>query len=156
MSNEEVAKVANQGSDIMIPFASIDPAKGKMGAREARRLIKDYGVKGFKFRPQIQEFYPNDATRTCSTKQSREPDCLRCFTLDVRAWAPACAAARHPAQVRQPHVRRRRRSRLSRHADHPRASVVAVAGRSAVDLHAQAVGIYRLVWMVAQVLPTAA
>src|SRR6478609_4859423 len=60
MSNEEVAKVANQGSDIMIPFASIDPAKGKMGAREARRLIKDYGVKGFKFRPQIQEFYPND------------------------------------------------------------------------------------------------
>lgn len=60
MSNEEVAEYANQNSDIMIPFASIDPAKGKMGAREARRLIKDYGVKGFKFHPQIQEFYPND------------------------------------------------------------------------------------------------
>ena len=60
MSNEEVAELANQNSDVMIPFASIDPAKGKMGAREARRLIKDYGVKGFKFHPQIQEFYPND------------------------------------------------------------------------------------------------
>jgi len=60
MSNEEVADFANQNSDIMIPFASIDPAKGKLGAREARRLIEDYGVKGFKFHPQIQEFYPND------------------------------------------------------------------------------------------------
>jgi len=60
ISNEEVAETANQNSDVMIPFASIDPAKGKFGAREARRLIKDYGVKGFKFHPQIQEFYPND------------------------------------------------------------------------------------------------
>ena len=60
MSNEEVAELANANSDIMIPFASIDPAKGKLGAREARRLIKDYGVKGFKFHPQIQAFYPND------------------------------------------------------------------------------------------------
>ena len=38
-------------SDIAIPFASIDPARGKMGVREARRLIKDYGVRGFKFHP---------------------------------------------------------------------------------------------------------
>jgi uncharacterized protein len=44
----------------MIPFASIDPARGKMGAREARRLIRDHGVKGFKFHPQVQEFSPND------------------------------------------------------------------------------------------------
>jgi predicted TIM-barrel fold metal-dependent hydrolase len=43
-----------------IPFASIDPAKGKMGAHEARRLINDYGVKGFKFHPSVQAFYPND------------------------------------------------------------------------------------------------
>jgi hypothetical protein len=31
-----------------------------MGAREARRLIKDYGVRGFKFHPSAQGFYPND------------------------------------------------------------------------------------------------
>src|SRR6266700_7535608 len=37
--NEEVAEVAAQNADVLIPFASIDPAKGKMGAREARRLI---------------------------------------------------------------------------------------------------------------------
>src|SRR5690606_5014201 len=50
-SNEEVAELAAENSDVLIPFASIDPAKGKLGAREARRLIADFGVKGFKFHP---------------------------------------------------------------------------------------------------------
>ena len=58
--NEEVAEAAQENSDIMIAFASIDPHKGKMGAREARRLIAEYGVKGFKFHPTIQGFHPYD------------------------------------------------------------------------------------------------
>lgn len=58
--NEEVAEVAAENADVLIPFASIDPAKGKMGAREARRLIEHFGVRGFKFHPSVQEFYPND------------------------------------------------------------------------------------------------
>ena len=60
IANEEVAEVAAEHADVLIPFASIDPAKGKMGAREARRLIEDYGVRGFKFHPSTQGFYPND------------------------------------------------------------------------------------------------
>jgi predicted TIM-barrel fold metal-dependent hydrolase len=60
LANEEVAEVAAQNNDALIPFASIDPAKGKMGALEARRLIEDYGVRGFKFHPSQQGFYPND------------------------------------------------------------------------------------------------
>jgi predicted TIM-barrel fold metal-dependent hydrolase len=60
IANEEVAEVAAENSDALIPFASIDPAKGKMGAREARRLIEEYGVCGFKFHPSTQGFYPND------------------------------------------------------------------------------------------------
>lgn len=59
-SNEEVATIAAQHSDIMIPFASIDPAKGKLGAREARRLVREFGVRGFKFHPTMQGFFPND------------------------------------------------------------------------------------------------
>ena len=58
--NEEVAKIAAENADILIPFASIDPAKGKAGAREARRLIADFGIRGFKFHPTMQGFYPND------------------------------------------------------------------------------------------------
>lgn len=58
--NEEVAELAAQNSDTVIPFASIDPARGKAGARQARRLIDEFGVRGFKFHPSAQVFYPND------------------------------------------------------------------------------------------------
>jgi len=58
--NEELAELAAEHSDILIPFASIDPAKGKAGAREARRLVAEFGMRGFKFHPNMQGFYPND------------------------------------------------------------------------------------------------
>ena len=58
--NEEIAEAAAKNPDVMIAFASIDPHKGKMGAREARRLIEEHGVKGFKFHPTVQGFYPHD------------------------------------------------------------------------------------------------
>lgn len=58
--NEEVAEAAQKNADIMLAFASIDPHKGMMGVREARRLIDEYGVRGFKFHPTVQGFQPND------------------------------------------------------------------------------------------------
>lgn len=58
--NEEIAEAAAENSDIMIAFASIDPHKGKLGAIEARRLIEDHGVRGFKFHPPLQNFDPGD------------------------------------------------------------------------------------------------
>ena len=59
-ANEEVARLAAENADVLIPFASIDPAKGKLGAREARRLVRDFGIRGFKFHPSLQAFEPND------------------------------------------------------------------------------------------------
>ena len=44
----------------MIAFGTIDPHKGKMGGREARKLVEEYGVKGFKFHPTVQGFEPAD------------------------------------------------------------------------------------------------
>lgn len=58
--NEEVAELAAEHADVIIPFASIDPDRGRAGARTARRLITEYGVRGFKFHPNTQAFYPND------------------------------------------------------------------------------------------------
>ena len=58
--NEEIAEAALENSDMMVAFASIDPHKGMMGVREARRLISDYKVGGFKFHPTMQGFFPND------------------------------------------------------------------------------------------------
>jgi uncharacterized protein len=57
--NEEVMDAARDNSDMMLAFASIDPHKGKMGIREAERLI-EAGVRGFKFHPTCQGFTPND------------------------------------------------------------------------------------------------
>ena len=58
--NEEVIEAAQENPDIMLAFASVDPHKGKAGAIEARRLVEDYGVKGFKFHPPIQNYHPYD------------------------------------------------------------------------------------------------
>jgi len=58
--NEEVAEAARENSDIMLAFASIDPHKGRMGVREARALIEAGVIRGFKFHPTNQGFFPND------------------------------------------------------------------------------------------------
>jgi uncharacterized protein len=58
ITNEEVAELAHK-EDNAIPFASIDPHR-KDAVSRARRLIKDYKVKGFKFHPSVQEFFPDD------------------------------------------------------------------------------------------------
>jgi predicted TIM-barrel fold metal-dependent hydrolase len=60
LPNEEIAEAAAKNPDILIAFGSVDPHKGKMGAREVRKLIEEHGVKGFKFHPTVQGFYPND------------------------------------------------------------------------------------------------
>jgi uncharacterized protein len=60
VSNYEIADFAAQNADIVIPFASIDPRKGRMGAREARDLIENHGVRGFKFHPIMQNIHPAD------------------------------------------------------------------------------------------------
>jgi predicted TIM-barrel fold metal-dependent hydrolase len=59
VSNEEIAEAAAANSDVLIPFASVDPARSDAPER-ARRLIADHGVKGFKFHPNMQAFFPND------------------------------------------------------------------------------------------------
>jgi predicted TIM-barrel fold metal-dependent hydrolase len=59
LGNDEVLEVARENPDVLIPFASVDPYKGKLGVREARGLI-EAGVRGFKFHPNTQAFWPND------------------------------------------------------------------------------------------------
>jgi len=58
--NQEVAEAAAASGGVLIPFASIDPFRGKAGVAQARALAERYGVRGFKFHPSVQGFYPND------------------------------------------------------------------------------------------------
>ncbi|SFB56196.1 hypothetical protein SAMN05216266_119110 [Amycolatopsis marina] len=60
IANEEVAEACAEHADVLIPFASVDPWRGKAAARLARRLVEDHGVRGFKFHPSLQDFSPDD------------------------------------------------------------------------------------------------
>jgi predicted TIM-barrel fold metal-dependent hydrolase len=60
LSNEQIAEAAAAHPDVLVPFGSIDPARGAAGVRAARRLVNEHGVRGFKFHPSVQAFEPND------------------------------------------------------------------------------------------------
>jgi hypothetical protein len=60
VSNDEVADFAAANADVAIAFASINPARGAEGVREAKRLVESGRVHGLKLHPPLQEFVPND------------------------------------------------------------------------------------------------
>jgi predicted TIM-barrel fold metal-dependent hydrolase len=60
ISNEEVAAACAEHSDVLVPFAGVDPWKGRAAVRQTRRLVEEHGVRGFKFHPSLQAFHPND------------------------------------------------------------------------------------------------
>jgi predicted TIM-barrel fold metal-dependent hydrolase len=43
-----------------ISFGGVDPKQGKLAVKEAVRCVEELGVKGFKFHPTMQGFYPDD------------------------------------------------------------------------------------------------
>jgi uncharacterized protein len=60
VSNEEILELAADERDALIPFVSIDPHRGAEGVEWARRLIAEHDVRGFKFHPSLQHFFPDD------------------------------------------------------------------------------------------------
>jgi hypothetical protein len=59
VSNDEILRLAAEHEDVLIPFVSIDPHRPD-AADEARRLIAQHRVRGFKFHPSLQAFFPDD------------------------------------------------------------------------------------------------
>jgi predicted TIM-barrel fold metal-dependent hydrolase len=59
VGNEEILELAAAEADVLIPFVSIDPHRGD-GVELARRLIAEHDVRGFKFHPNLQRFFPDD------------------------------------------------------------------------------------------------
>jgi predicted TIM-barrel fold metal-dependent hydrolase len=60
LSSEEIADLAAEHTDVLIPFGSVDPHAGRAAVVRARRLVTEHGVRGFKFHPSLQAFEPND------------------------------------------------------------------------------------------------
>jgi len=60
ISSEEIAAGAAKFPDTLIPFGSVDPRRGADAVTRARSLVREHGVRGFKFHPSMQAFAPND------------------------------------------------------------------------------------------------
>ena len=55
----EVIERARDHADVLIPFGSVDPARGAEAVRMVGRQVAA-GARGFKFHPSSQAFHPND------------------------------------------------------------------------------------------------
>jgi predicted TIM-barrel fold metal-dependent hydrolase len=75
VSNEEILELAKAEDDILIPFASVDPHRAD--APERARSYLDAGARGFKFHPNLQNFFPDD------------PMCRPLYDVIAEAGVPA-------------------------------------------------------------------
>jgi predicted TIM-barrel fold metal-dependent hydrolase len=60
VSNEFVAQAMADDPDVFIGFASVDPWAGKKAVDRVKHAMEELGLKGFKFHPGTQAFYPNE------------------------------------------------------------------------------------------------
>ena len=60
VTNDFVAGAMKRNPDVFIGFASVDPWAGKKAIDEVKRAMEELGLRGFKFHPATQAFYPND------------------------------------------------------------------------------------------------
>jgi len=60
VTNEFVAGAMQRNPDVFIGFASVDPWQGKKAVDRVKHAMEELGLKGFKFHPASQAFYPNE------------------------------------------------------------------------------------------------
>jgi hypothetical protein len=60
VTNDWVADVCRRYPDRFLPFASVDPWKGEAAIAEARRAVRELGMRGFKFQQAAMAFRPSD------------------------------------------------------------------------------------------------
>jgi hypothetical protein len=58
--NDFIAAAQRKHPDVYIAFASVDPWAGRKAIDEVKHAVEELGMKGFKFHPATQNFYPND------------------------------------------------------------------------------------------------
>ncbi len=59
LSSREIVEGAARHSDVLIPFASVDPHDGAAAVESLRELVTA-GARGLKLHPSLQSFVPND------------------------------------------------------------------------------------------------
>jgi uncharacterized protein len=59
VGTDEILEAAARNADVVIPFANVDPRRGKDAVEDAKRYIAA-GVHGFKFHPPAGGYYANE------------------------------------------------------------------------------------------------
>ena len=151
--NEEIAAAAAANDDVLIAFGSVDPHRPN-AAEEVERLARDHGVRGFKFHPDLQAFFPNDRVFYPvyeAIEAAGVPACSTPATRGSGRGSRAEVAFASSTRIRCTSTTWRS---TSPDDDRPRAPLVPVAGRGDLGRASQAAGLHRSVWLVTQVLPT--
>ena len=60
VTNDFVASVVRAHPDRFIGFGSVDPLKGAVAVTELERAVTELGLRGLKFHPGAQAFYPHE------------------------------------------------------------------------------------------------
>ncbi|MBI3352851.1 MAG: amidohydrolase family protein [Nitrospirae bacterium] len=60
VTNDYIAGMVKRYPGVFIGFGSVDPWKGKLAVFEAERAVCELKLKGLKFHPICQGFYPNE------------------------------------------------------------------------------------------------
>ena len=60
VSNDYVAGIVKRYPETFMAFGSVDPWLGRAAIYEIERCAKELGLKGMKFLPSFQEFFPNE------------------------------------------------------------------------------------------------
>ena len=153
--NEEILDAAAQNPDVIIPFASVDPARPD--AVERVRSLAAAGAKGFKFHPNLQAFFPNDREVYPLYEAIAEagvPALFHSGHSGIGTGVPGGGGLR--LKYSNPMCLDDVAADFPDAPDRARPPVVPVAGRGDLDLPAQGERVDRPVRLVAEVLPAAA
>jgi hypothetical protein len=91
--NEEMLEIASDHLDVLIPFVSIDPHKGKLGVREARKRSRNTASAASNSIRPCRASTPTTAWLIRSTKRSTMAARSRCSTPARPVSARVCPAA---------------------------------------------------------------
>lgn len=90
MSNDVIARAVRDHPGTFIGFGSVDPHMGKWAVNEVHR-IADLGLRGLKFQPIVQGFFPDDQRYYPIYEAARERGLIALFhtgTTGIGAGAP--------------------------------------------------------------------
>ena len=94
LSNEEIAELAAEHPDVLIPFGSVDPARGVAGIRLARQLVESTASAASSSTRASRASSPTTARSTRCTRSCRASASRRCSTPARPASARACPGGR--------------------------------------------------------------